>query len=170
MKSTPAGPARPPRPHGTRPHASRAGVSVVEFLVVIVVVALMAAVGVLGFERLTAPLDDEALELAGLLQGARARALSTTGAVRVEVRPGSATVLTARDCTRPANEWTSVTNLNLTFKNAVKFVPPSSNVTTVRVCFDSRGRADSNANFLLTRGSRSRTVEVMLIGSVRIRT
>jgi len=150
------------------------GTSYIELLAVLLVTGILTAVSGLGLQRLTNPLDNHALELSGLLMSARAQAVASTGAVRVNVSAQGVTAETARTCADANSAWTPVRNIDMTLTGGVRAVLPSpapgvAPPTQTLICFDSRGQTAAHTSIVLERLGKRRTVEVMLAGSVRVR-
>lgn len=146
------------------------GTSYIELLTVVTLAGIILAIGGNNLHRLSNPLDDQVLALSGLMLNARADAIATTGAVRVDVTATTVTVARARNCAAAASDWTSVPGLTMTFERGVRPVfgmVGGTPQTFIRTCFDARGQANANTVVTLQRADRTRALEVMLAGGVR---
>jgi len=138
------------------------GSSLVELLVVLAITASAVGAASLYLRPVEAPVQVAAAELEGFLREARARALATTSACRVQpLGPRALRGECAASC--GSTSWTGDPNRRLEFPRGVAMTD-----TGWTVCFNSRGLASANLTVTLVHPEfRSRQVEVLLGGAAR---
>lgn len=101
-------------------------------------------------------------QVVAALTQARARAMGTTGAVRVSASNNTLVAQASNDCAAPAG-WTALPDLD------VSLPPRTTLASSGTVCFGSRGTAQAARTLTVTdaRG-RSNTVQVYLGGAVKV--
>lgn len=145
----------------TYPH-NQQGSSLIELFTVLAISSLLLGIGVMNVTALEGNARNTASELASYFRQARARAMSTTSAVRVRPESQNSIVMeSAVDCS--AETFTTLgTPMTL---SRISVMPDSDWL----VCYNSRGIADDSpvVQFYDTRGTSS-SVEVFLGGSARV--
>lgn len=139
------------------------GFTLLEMLVVFAIIAGLSGIAIMNLNALSSPAENGAAQLLGFLKQARAKAISTTSAYFVV--PASATRVITRAGVN-CSDLNPVTDPNLDLD-----LPTGASLGSVSwsICFTSRGLSDSNATVDITdTQSGSRTIEVLLGGSVRI--
>lgn len=143
----------------------RAGFTLLEMLVVMMLTGILSYIGVYNLKEMASPIEDATTSTVSFLKIVRARALATTSAYTVY--PVTSTRLGARTsarCDDPVGETTIDSLLQLTFPAGAQLLE-----TAWTVCFTARGLAATDQTFQLRDiASQTRTVEVLLGGSVRI--
>ena len=142
----------------------------IELLAVVAIVGILAGIAALNVGRLRQPADEAARALNSPLSVARARAISTTSAVRVQRLESSKqyTVQTAATC--GATTWTSLPTLTFTLPIDVTVNQPATKWTA---CFTSRGVLDEAAALpsvtMTDQRARSRTLTVYTGGALEVK-
>lgn len=139
------------------------GFTLFELLIVLAVFGVLIGMAALNLRPLNSPLQTGTSQIMGFFKQARAKAIATTSAYKVE--PASATrLITKYASSCSALTMTTDTDLTLDLPAGV-----SLTATDWSVCFNSRGVADGNITVTLTDSkAKTRTVEVFLGGGVRI--
>lgn len=141
------------------------GFTLLELLMVMLLTSILSYVGVYNLKEMASPIEDASTSTVSFLKIVRARALSTTSAYTVY--PVSSTRLAARSsarCDDPIGETTIDPTLQLNFPAGAQLLE-----TAWTVCFTARGLAATDQTFQLRDiAGQTRTVEVLLGGSVRI--
>lgn len=142
--------------------------TLIEVLVVLGIAGIILAIGAINLRRLNDPLQNGASQLVGFFKQARSKAMATTSAYRIRAEsPFRLVAEYAANCNAAA--WTADPKLILEFAEGVKVSGTNSPVKWP-VCFTSRGLADKNLIVTLSdTNNRTRQVEVMLGGGVRLR-
>lgn len=151
--------------------AARAnGFTLIELLVVMAIVGILVSIAALNVGRLRQPADEAARALNSTLGVARARAISTTSAVKVERLASSKqyTVQTAASC--DAKTWTALSALTFTLPTDVSVSQPTSSWTA---CFTSRGVLEGASALptvtLTDKRAKSRTLTVYAGGALEVK-
>ncbi|WP_299486841.1 GspH/FimT family protein [Acaryochloris sp. IP29b_bin.137] len=152
-----------------------AGMSLIEILVVIALTAMLAALAAPAVTFGNNPLRDSSNRIASSFKWARARAISSTSAVRI--RPLSNTEFIMERAARCSDTtWTQISDLvekngqlvneDLSLNSPVQVVNPSDN--TWSICFDSKGLSETSLQltFQDMDTNQQRTMEVFSGGAV----
>lgn len=101
-------------------------------------------------------------QVVAALTQARARAMGTTGAVRVSATGNTLVAQASNDCAATAG-WTTVADFD------VRLPPRTTLAASGTVCFGSRGTAQAARTLTVTDAKgRSNTVQVYLGGAVKV--
>lgn len=144
---------------------ARAGFTLLELLMVMLLTGILSYIGVYNLKEMASPIEDASTSTVSFLKVVRARALATTSAYTVY--PVTSTRLGARTsarCDDPLGETTVDPSLQLNFPSGAQLLE-----TAWTACFTARGLAATDQTFLIRDiAGQTRTVEVLLGGSVRI--
>lgn len=142
---------------------SRRGFTIPELLVVLFMVSTIAGIAVYNFRTLVNPVQDAAAGMVSHFKVVRARALSSTSALTI--RPVGLNQLVVESGVRCDDEDAEVEpQLQFTLPAGARLVDEEW-----QICFTSRGLASSAIDLdVRDEYGRTRTIEVLLGGSVRI--
>ena len=137
------------------------GYTLIELMVTMVIATVIMGTAAFNFKELGSPVNDGAIQLAGLLRKARAKALASTLAYTISAR--SSTEVMAEFSTNCAAARTEDVALALALPSGA-----SLSDTSWSICFSSRGLSNDSADIEIREGASARTVQVTLGGGVRI--
>ena len=139
------------------------GFTVLEAVVTLGLLSLVLGIGVANFKALYSPIDTSSKQLSSFLMLVRAKAISTTSALKV---------VPANDKSLVVQESTSCKSLDWTLNDKIKLDLESEvslGETDWTLCFSSRGLADKSLNIALhDNRSGVQAVEVLVGGVVRV--
>jgi type IV fimbrial biogenesis protein FimT len=139
------------------------GMTLPEVLVVLAIIGLVLGAAPLMLNKAEGPLQSATSLFEGYLRQARARAMSTTSAYRIQaIAPDRLAAEWANDC--DAGAWNADPQLTLELPRDVRLSD-----TAWTICFTTRGWSSDNQVFTLThpRAGTAR-VELLLGGSTRV--
>jgi Tfp pilus assembly protein FimT len=148
---------------------SQKGISILELLVTLGVLSIVLGIAAINLRPLSNDASNAANELSGFLRQARARAMTTTSAVRI-IYDAQTRLRTARanTCNTAAGNWADETLVHTLNEGAR--ITDSWTSGHVIVCFNSRGISSENVTVnLRDRENRLARVEILLGGGVEIR-
>lgn len=143
--------------------SSSSGFTILELITVMTIAGILSGMAVMNLNALSNTSENAAAEFAAFLKQTRARAITSTAAYFVQ----------------PSNNHKVITKIGNNCSDTSPVVDPllainfptgaSLASTTWSLCFSSRGLSDSNLSVTINDiHSRTRTVEVLLGGSIRI--
>ena len=138
------------------------GFTLLEMMAVVAIFGVLSGIAIINLKEFSNPVENGAAQLLGFMKQARARALSTTSAYFV--MPTSVTHIITKygvNCSDGAPVVDSTLTMNL---------PSGASLTATNwsICFTARGLSDSNTTVVVSDGSGSKTLEVLLGGGLRI--
>lgn len=142
----------------------QAGFSVIEMMVVVGMLGIMSGFLAYGYKELDRPAENGALQTMGLIKKARAKALATTWAYKIQPNGGGTGITSsyAKNCS--AATWTDDAKLRLTLPQGVHF-----NSTGWTICFTTRGLTDSSATINISDANGlTKTVSLAAGGGTKI--
>lgn len=141
---------------------SSRGYSAIELLVVLGMTGIFLGMAISNLRELDDPLLNATSQTIGFLKQVRARAFATTSAYTITPTPSGLVTSFANRCSDV--DTTSEPRLSLTMPSGVTITD-----TSWTVCFSARGLPNDNVLIpLQDHELKTRTVEVMLGGAVRI--
>lgn len=145
----------------------RAGLSLLEVLVVVGILGVALGIGFSNLRPLAGDLHNNANRVAGTFRQVRAKAMVTTSAYRV-VKLSATRLRAEYAVTCSAASWTADPKLGIDLGDRTEIRTPAAN--TGLVCFNSRGLAEDNPTLVLADpAGKTVSVEVFLGGAVEIR-
>ena len=147
---------------GMRATSTELGFSLIELVVTVAISATMMGIAVTQFNDMLNPAQSSASNIAAFFKEARARAVSTTSAYRVQ--PTSSRQIVAYFGNTCSNTPSQDPRLMLD-------LPTDVTLTSIgwNTCFSSRGLADTNTTVsVIDDEGLSQSIEVFLGGAVRI--
>lgn len=148
------------------------GFSLLELLIVMAVIGILVGIAAVNVSNLRRPADEAARGASVLLKTARARAIATTAAVRVQRPANSRTYEFALGASCQATTWTPQAEQQYPLPSDVTITAPT---TAWTVCFNSRGTIDVPAGTTLApvtftdKKGRQRTLTVYAGGAAEIK-
>lgn len=140
--------------------SSEGGYTILELLVAFAITTILATTAFSNLRSLERPLVNGTAEVVSFTKQARAKAMSTTFAYKVQ--PSSNRTLVTLRGNTCATATIADPSLTLNLPQTVTFSD-----ATWSICFNPRGLADTSQTFNLTDSSRTKTIEVFLGGGVR---
>ena len=136
------------------------------------IVGILVGIAATNFTNLRQPADEAARGVSVLLKTARARAIATTAAVRIQRGSGSRTYEFAAATSCAATTWTARPAQHYLLPDGVTVTAPTKSWTA---CFNSRGTLDVPTGATLDaitftdRKARHRTLTVYVGGASEIK-
>lgn len=130
------------------------GFTLLELLVVMAIIGILVAISPIAFNQLRAPAREGVSLTNATIKSARARAISSTSAVRLSLQADRLGLKaeTARTCTDTA--WTVLPTLSVTLPQQASYV----NSLPWNVCYTSRGRIQTAPASLRVKDTKGRSL------------
>jgi Tfp pilus assembly protein FimT len=135
---------------------------VLELLVAISLTTIITRIAIINMRQFSNPADNGAAQLAAFFKATRQQGMTSTRAYKISPTSNS-NIKTSYADTCSAATFTDDT--------ALTFKLPSGAIllgTTWSLCYTPRGLSSSSANIQLNDGTKTRTVQVVLGGAVRV--
>ena len=138
------------------------GFTLLESMVVLGLMTIMSAIAVLNLKKFDQTSSNGANQVAAQLKRARSYAMNSTVTVKVSPSTSNQLIATAAQ-TCSATTRTTIPELALTLPTGATFA-----TTTWTLCYTSRGLSRDSLSIPVQDSSRTRTVQVVLGGGVRV--
>lgn len=151
---------------------SSQGFTLLELLVVMAVVGILVGIAATNFANLRQPADEAARGVSVLLKTARARAIASTAAVRIQRDAGSRAYAFAEAPSCTATTWTTRPAQQYLLPDDVTITSPTK---AWKACFNSRGTIDVPTGATLDavtftdRKARKRTLTLYAGGAAEVK-
>ena len=137
------------------------GFTLLELLVSITIVGILMSFATFDYRALENPVQNGAQALMGFMKKTRAKALASTLAYTI----------TAANSGRIITTYSTVCSGTQTADSSLTLNLPSSahlTDTSWSICYNTRGLSDNSADIVVSDGTTTKTVQVVLGGGIRV--